>query len=43
VACHLPALVVWGEQDRLVSVVHGQAYADALPDSRLVVVPDAGQ
>jgi pimeloyl-ACP methyl ester carboxylesterase len=38
----LPALVVWGEQDRLVSVAHGHAYAEGLPNARLVVVPDAG-
>jgi pimeloyl-ACP methyl ester carboxylesterase len=38
----LPTLVVWGEQDRLVSVAHGQAYVDGLPDASLVVVPGAG-
>jgi pimeloyl-ACP methyl ester carboxylesterase len=38
----LPALVVWGEEDRLISVAHGRAYAEGLPDARLVVVPGAG-
>jgi pimeloyl-ACP methyl ester carboxylesterase len=38
----LPALVIWGEQDRLVSVAHGRAYAEGLPDARLVIVPGAG-
>jgi len=38
----VPALVIWGEQDRLVSVAHGQAYVDGLPDASLVVVPGAG-
>src|SRR5215212_186950 len=28
----VPALVVWGERDRLVSPVHAQAYAEGLPD-----------
>jgi pimeloyl-ACP methyl ester carboxylesterase len=34
----LPALVVWGEQDRLVPVAHAQAFAEALPDARLAVM-----
>lgn len=34
-----PALVVWGELDRLVPLAHGRAYADGLPDSRLEVLP----
>ena len=38
----VPALVVWGEQDRLVSVAHGHAFVEGLPDARLVVVPGAG-
>jgi pimeloyl-ACP methyl ester carboxylesterase len=37
-----PALVVWGEQDRLVPAAHGAAYAAGLPDARLVVLPDSG-
>jgi pimeloyl-ACP methyl ester carboxylesterase len=38
----LPALVVWGELDRLVSVAHGHVYADGLPDAQLVLIPGAG-
>jgi pimeloyl-ACP methyl ester carboxylesterase len=38
----LPALVVWGEQDRLVPPAHAHAYAEALPDARVVVLPGAG-
>jgi pimeloyl-ACP methyl ester carboxylesterase len=38
----VPTLVVWGEEDRLVSVAHGHAYVEGLPDARLVVLPDAG-
>ena len=38
----VPTLVVWGEQDRLISLAHGQAYVESLPDARLVVVPGAG-
>jgi pimeloyl-ACP methyl ester carboxylesterase len=38
----LPALVVWGERDRLVPVAHAHAYADGLPDARMVVIPGAG-
>ena len=38
----LPALVVWGEHDRLVPLAHGRAYAGSLPDVRLVVIPAAG-
>jgi pimeloyl-ACP methyl ester carboxylesterase len=40
-AC-VPALVVWGEQDRLVPLAHAYAYAEGLPDARLVVLPNAG-
>ncbi len=37
-----PALVVWGECDRLVPQEHGQTYAARLPDARLVILPRAG-
>lgn len=39
---HMPALVVWGEQDRLVPVAHAHAYAEGLPDARLSILPGAG-
>jgi pimeloyl-ACP methyl ester carboxylesterase len=37
----LPALVVWGDQDRLVPLAHARAYVEALPDASLVIVPGA--
>lgn len=40
---NMPALVVWGEQDGLVPVAHGHAYADRLPlAGELKVVGGAG-
>lgn len=36
-----PALVVWGALDPLVPLSHGERYAQALPDARLVVIADA--
>lgn len=37
-----PTLIVWGEQDTLVPLELGQALHQAMPNSRFVVVPDAG-
>lgn len=37
-----PALVVWGERDRLIPVQAAALWAEALPDARLHLVPDAG-
>jgi pimeloyl-ACP methyl ester carboxylesterase len=37
-----PALVVWGTADRLVDVAHAPRLAAAIPDARLLVLPDAG-
>ena len=37
-----PTLVVWGEHDGIVPRSVGQAYADAIPDARLEIVPAAG-
>ena len=37
----LPALIVWGEQDRLVPAAHAQAYAEGLPDARVALIPGA--
>ncbi|MEO5511896.1 MAG: alpha/beta fold hydrolase [Longimicrobiales bacterium] len=36
-----PALVVWGALDPLVPLAHGEQFARALPDARLVVISDA--
>lgn len=38
----VPALVLWGEQDRLVPIGHAQAYAAALPTARTIALPEAG-
>jgi pimeloyl-ACP methyl ester carboxylesterase len=37
-----PTLVVWGEDDRIVSSAYGRALADSIPDARFVAIPDAG-
>ncbi|MFI6335997.1 alpha/beta fold hydrolase [Streptomyces sp. NPDC050535] len=37
-----PALVVWGESDRVVTPAYGRALAAALPGGRFVTVPEAG-
>jgi pimeloyl-ACP methyl ester carboxylesterase len=38
----MPALVVWGTRDPYIPACFGRAYAEALPDARLVELPDAG-
>jgi pimeloyl-ACP methyl ester carboxylesterase len=38
----VPACVIWGAEDRLVSTSYGQAFADALPNSTFEVLADAG-
>src|SRR5271168_3409584 len=35
----LPTLLIWGEQDRIIPVAHGYAAHDAVPGSRLDVLP----
>ncbi|MGW1555021.1 alpha/beta fold hydrolase [Streptomyces sp. NPDC002144] len=37
-----PALLVWGESDRIVTPAYGAAYAAAFGDARLEIVPKAG-
>jgi pimeloyl-ACP methyl ester carboxylesterase len=37
-----PALVLWGDRDPYLPLRFGQAYADALPNAELEVVPGAG-
>lgn len=38
----LPALLLWGESDRIVTPAYGAAYADAFGNGRLQVIPEAG-
>jgi pimeloyl-ACP methyl ester carboxylesterase len=38
----MPSLVVWGLKDPYLPARFGRAYADALPDARLIELPDAG-
>lgn len=37
-----PALIVWGEDDQIVPVSAGHAYAKALRDARLTTIPECG-
>jgi pimeloyl-ACP methyl ester carboxylesterase len=39
---HTPVLIIGAEQDALTPLSHSEALARALPDARLVVVPNAG-
>jgi pimeloyl-ACP methyl ester carboxylesterase len=41
-ALTLPALVVWGARDRVVSPRYAEPLRDALPDGRLLLLRDAG-
>lgn len=38
----VPALLLWGESDRIVTPAYGAAYAEAFGDGRLEVIPKAG-
>jgi pimeloyl-ACP methyl ester carboxylesterase len=38
----LPTLLIWGEEDRIIPVTHGYAAHDAVPGSRLEVLPGVG-
>src|ERR1700733_7681268 len=38
----LPTLLTWGEEDRIIPVAHGYAAHDAVPGSRLEVLPGVG-
>lgn len=38
----IPTLLLWGEQDSVVPVSHGKAFDLSIPDSRLIIYPDAG-
>ena len=41
-ALTLPALVIWGERDRVVSSRYAEPLRDGLPDGRLLLLPRAG-
>jgi haloalkane dehalogenase len=41
-ALGVPALIVWGQQDRFAGVAMAQRFHDELPDSELVVLDGAG-
>ncbi len=38
----IPALVVWGESDRVVDPEYGRVYAQSFPDARFQLIPEAG-
>lgn len=38
----IPLLLIWGEEDRIIPVAHGQATHDVVPGSRLEVLPGLG-
>ncbi len=38
----LPVLILWGEKDRVVPIENAHFLAEAIPNARLVIVPDAG-
>jgi pimeloyl-ACP methyl ester carboxylesterase len=37
-----PTLVIWGERDNMVPRVHGETYAERIPNTKLTVIPGAG-
>lgn len=41
-AVTVPVLVIWGSADRIVPVEHGQAYANAIPTARFLLLPETG-
>jgi len=41
-ASGLPILLIWGDEDPIIPVSHARAAHEALPDSRLVILPGVG-
>ena len=39
---HIPALIIWGESDRIATPAYGAAYAVAFHDAHLEIVEEAG-
>ena len=37
-----PTLVIWGDQDKLVPPQHAEAYAEGIPDARVLTIPESG-
>lgn len=37
-----PTLIVWGREDRMLPLPHGQAFARCIPNARLTCVPECG-
>jgi pimeloyl-ACP methyl ester carboxylesterase len=37
-----PALLIWGEHDKIVDVEYGRKFCTAIPDARMVVLPNVG-
>src|SRR5581483_413469 len=37
-----PTLVVWGDDDKIVSTAYGRAFAESIPGAKFVSVPNAG-
>jgi pimeloyl-ACP methyl ester carboxylesterase len=38
----IPTLLIWGEQDRIVTTDYGERFRAAIPNARLEVIPNAG-
>lgn len=39
---NIPVLVAWGESDRVIDPEYGRAYAQAFPNARFQLIPEAG-
>lgn len=39
---NMPVLLLWGEQDKVIPLAHGSAFAEAIPGSKLITYADAG-
>lgn len=39
---NIPSLIIWGAEDRITPIICGEQYRDALPNSSLQVLEDAG-
>jgi pimeloyl-ACP methyl ester carboxylesterase len=35
-------VIIWGEQDRMIPLAHGEAFRDAVADAELIRIPEAG-